>query len=68
MESWLCIRDRIETTNNYLFECNSFNEFRQKIMQEICELILVSLLYGDRELSGESNKHIFIRIVYRNIL
>ena len=61
-DSPLCTCGRIETNKHYLFECNRFNEFRQKMMQGIsplCNQTSDTLLYGNRELSSESNEHIF---------
>ena len=58
---------RAETTKHYLFVYSRFNDLRYKMMQEISPLYkptLDTLLYGNRELSDESNKHILL--VYRN--
>ena len=65
LDSPLCNCDRIETTKHYLFECNSFNEFRHEMMQGISQLCRPksdTLIYSKRAHSDKRNKHIFITV------
>ena len=65
IDSPLCICGRPETTKHYLFDCNRFNNLRQKMMQSIFllyEQTLNALLYGVTYLSDKTNRQLFIII------
>ena len=65
IDSPLCIFGRPETTKHYLFDCNRYNNLRQKMLRSIsqlCEPTLNALLYGVTDLSDETNRQLFIII------
>ena len=53
-----CAWGTVETTDQFLLECNAFNEIRQEIFNEICSFCTATfdiLLYGSDAFSDQHN-------------